>query len=186
MLMITRRARSTKMQNISSLTMQRVARDTTMGGIRGEAARTGEGVMMLGSQDMARMQKGGGAALIWNTSQSAPTTNPRTSSRTQVSMNKAQDLQLQDRCTGSAATTGATALVVTLSSGILHLPQLLILTKMNDLHLPPRSLSFRNSLLSSNSQQVECAWHDNLRRSAVVGCNCLFCYQGRWAFTCGC
>lgn len=137
--MITRRARVMKMQNSSSLIMQPVARDSTTGGITGEAARTGEGVMMLGSQAMAQMQKGGGVALILNTSQLAPT-NPQTSSRTQVPMNKVQGLQLQDRCTGSVATTGATApLVVTLSSGILPQPQLqlLILTEKNDLPLPP-------------------------------------------------
>jgi hypothetical protein len=44
MQMIIRRARARKMQNSSSLIMQPVARDITMGGIRGE------GVMMLGSQ----------------------------------------------------------------------------------------------------------------------------------------
>ena len=141
MLMRTRRVRVMKMQNSSSLIMQPVARDSTTGGITGEAARTGEGVMMLGSQAMAQMQKGGGVALILNTSQLVPT-NPQTSSRTQVPMNKVQGLQLQDRCTGSAATTGATArLVVTLSSGILPLPQprlqLLIPTEKNDLPLPP-------------------------------------------------
>ena len=112
-----------KMQNSSSLITQPVARDNTTGGITGEAARTGEGVMMLGSQAMAQMQKGGGVALILNTSQLVPT-NPQTSSRPHVPMNKVQGLQLQDQCTGSAATTGATApLVVTLSSGILPLPQ---------------------------------------------------------------
>jgi hypothetical protein len=130
--------------------MQHVVRDTIMGGIRGEAAHTGEGVMMQGSQAMVQMQIGGGAALISNTSQWAPTINPQTCSRTQVSMNKTQDLQLQDRCTGSVATTGATARVVTLLSGILHQPQLQFLTKMNDLHLTPRSFIFRNLLLSSN------------------------------------
>ena len=153
--MIIRRVRATKMQKSSSLILHRGTRVTTTGGTTEGAARIGEAVMMLGSQATVQMQKGGGVALISNTNQSDPAINLRTSSRTQVSMNEAWDLQLQDHCTGSAATTGAPAPLVTLSCGILPQPQLLILTEMNDYPSSPQLLSCRNSLLSGNSQQVE-------------------------------
>jgi hypothetical protein len=77
--MVTKKVR----QNRSRLILHHVAKASITQGTTEVAGHIGEGVvMMLGGQAMAQMRIGGGVAVISNTSQSDPTVELQTSSRT--------------------------------------------------------------------------------------------------------
>ena len=142
--MATRRVRL----NRSRLILRCVAKASPIQGTTGEVGHTGEGgVMMLGGQAMARMQRGEGVAAILNTSRSDPKIKLQTSNRARAWKNEPRGLPLLDKRSGSVATTGGYAQQAASSGETLPLRLPVILTKMNNLPRLPHPLSCRNSPL---------------------------------------